>query len=187
VPSRPKLGDPLSPREREVVALIGAGMSYQEIADHLGLSRPTVNTYTDRAYVKLGVKGRPWAGAAAVSAMTARGHLPEGKVTLTYTMVHRRILDASGATGLAPFSIRVLVALYERNGEATTSDLAGDLRADRSVVRHNLLQLEWCRYVERERMPLRKRGGMETCSRITDKGRMLAMQVTDETQERQAA
>jgi len=48
----------LSPREQEVLALLSKGYLYKEIADSLGVSRPTVNTYIRRIYEKLQVHSR---------------------------------------------------------------------------------------------------------------------------------
>jgi DNA-binding NarL/FixJ family response regulator len=44
----------LSPREREVVALIAGGKSTREIADTLGISVKTVDTHRQRIMLKLG-------------------------------------------------------------------------------------------------------------------------------------
>jgi len=48
----------LSPREREVLELLARGYLYKEIADTLGISVPTVNTYIRRIYEKLHVRSR---------------------------------------------------------------------------------------------------------------------------------
>jgi DNA-binding NarL/FixJ family response regulator len=48
----------LTDRERDIVAAIARGMSNEEIADALFLSRATVKTYLSRLYVKLGVRDR---------------------------------------------------------------------------------------------------------------------------------
>jgi len=45
----------LSPREREVLALLARGYLYKEIAESLQISVPTVNTYIRRIYEKLHV------------------------------------------------------------------------------------------------------------------------------------
>lgn len=44
---------PLSPREKEVLALLAEGLSYKMVADRLKLSFNTVNTHTRRIYDKL--------------------------------------------------------------------------------------------------------------------------------------
>ena len=54
--------DALTPREREVLALIGAGLSNGEIADHLVLGEGTVKTHVGHVFAKLGLRDR----AAAV-------------------------------------------------------------------------------------------------------------------------
>jgi DNA-binding NarL/FixJ family response regulator len=50
--------DALSPREQSVLALLSKGYLYKEIADSLGVSGPTVNTYIRRIYDKLQVHSR---------------------------------------------------------------------------------------------------------------------------------
>jgi DNA-binding NarL/FixJ family response regulator len=50
--------DDLSPREKEVLDLLARGYLYKEIADALGISVPTVNTYIRRIYEKLHVRSR---------------------------------------------------------------------------------------------------------------------------------
>jgi DNA-binding NarL/FixJ family response regulator len=48
----------LSAREGEVLQLLAQGYLYKEIADTLGISLPTVNTYIRRIYEKLHVRSR---------------------------------------------------------------------------------------------------------------------------------
>lgn len=56
---RPVSGlDELTPREREVVALIAAGLSNEEIAGQLYVSRSTAKTHATRAMTKLGARDR---------------------------------------------------------------------------------------------------------------------------------
>jgi DNA-binding NarL/FixJ family response regulator len=59
---RPKSGKPessdLSPREWEVLGLLARGFAYKEIAEALGITMPTVNTYIHRTYEKLHVRSR---------------------------------------------------------------------------------------------------------------------------------
>lgn len=56
----------LSPREREVLDKLAGGFLYKEIADAMGLSLPTVNTYVRRIYEKLHVHSRSQAIARYV-------------------------------------------------------------------------------------------------------------------------
>ncbi len=49
---------PLTPRERDVVALLVAGSSTRDIAARTGLTVSTVNTYLKRIFSKLGVHSR---------------------------------------------------------------------------------------------------------------------------------
>jgi DNA-binding NarL/FixJ family response regulator len=48
----------LTPREREVLALVGRGLSNQEIAAELTLSPATARTHVSHAMVKLGARDR---------------------------------------------------------------------------------------------------------------------------------
>jgi DNA-binding NarL/FixJ family response regulator len=48
----------LSQREREVLELVAQGYTNQQIADHLGLSVKTVETYRARLVEKLGLQSR---------------------------------------------------------------------------------------------------------------------------------
>jgi len=48
----------LTAREREVLVLVAAGLSNDEIADHLVLSTHTAKTHVNRAMVKLGARDR---------------------------------------------------------------------------------------------------------------------------------
>jgi DNA-binding NarL/FixJ family response regulator len=56
-PAIPSL-DALTEREREVVALVAEGLSNEEIAERLVLSRWTAKTHVSRAMVKLGARDR---------------------------------------------------------------------------------------------------------------------------------
>lgn len=55
----------LTPRELEVLELIGDGLSNQAIAERLVLSHGTVRWYTQQIYGKLGVRSRTQALARA--------------------------------------------------------------------------------------------------------------------------
>lgn len=48
----------LSPREREILALLTQGMDNREIASHMTLSEKTIRNYLTRIYEKLGVTSR---------------------------------------------------------------------------------------------------------------------------------
>jgi DNA-binding NarL/FixJ family response regulator len=63
--------EPLSAREREVLALVARGTSNREIARELFISEATVKTHLTHLYAKLGVKDR----AAAVATAYERGIL----------------------------------------------------------------------------------------------------------------
>jgi two-component system, NarL family, nitrate/nitrite response regulator NarL len=62
---------PLSPREREILALVADGKATAEIGKELHLSAATVKTHLQHAYEKLGVSDR----AAAVAEALRRGLL----------------------------------------------------------------------------------------------------------------
>jgi len=49
---------PRSPRQAEVLALLAAGRSKEQIADHLGIRLGIVKHHLVRLYAKLGVWGR---------------------------------------------------------------------------------------------------------------------------------
>lgn len=53
----------LPPRQLEIILLLAEGMSFKEIADHLGIAFSTVNSHASRAYARLGVKNAPQAVA----------------------------------------------------------------------------------------------------------------------------
>jgi LuxR family transcriptional regulator, maltose regulon positive regulatory protein len=52
------LSEPLTTRELEVLKLIEAGCSNQEIAERLVISIPTVKRHISNIYAKLGAKNR---------------------------------------------------------------------------------------------------------------------------------
>jgi DNA-binding NarL/FixJ family response regulator len=57
-PPPPRQLDALTDREREVVALVGAGLSNDEIATKLVVSPATAKTHVSRAMIKLGARDR---------------------------------------------------------------------------------------------------------------------------------
>lgn len=64
----PVAGDTLSEREREVLCLVAAGHTNQQVADRLALSVKTVETYRARLMEKLGLRSRVDLVRYAVSA-----------------------------------------------------------------------------------------------------------------------
>jgi DNA-binding NarL/FixJ family response regulator len=65
----------LTPREREVMALVATGMSNDEIAERFVISRATVKTHVSRALIKLDVRDRAQLVAVAYQAGLVRpGH-----------------------------------------------------------------------------------------------------------------
>ncbi len=63
---RPATPDALSPREREVLACLGKGMSNQEIGEALFISEKTVKTHVSSILSKLGLSDRTQAALYAV-------------------------------------------------------------------------------------------------------------------------
>ena len=61
-----KLGPTITPREREVLALIAAGRANKEIAAHLGVSEDTVKRHVSHILEKLDVNDRAQATAEAI-------------------------------------------------------------------------------------------------------------------------
>jgi DNA-binding NarL/FixJ family response regulator len=63
----PTLPDRLTPREAEVLALIGEGLSNQEIGERLVLGQATVKTHVNRVFAKTGVRDRAQAVRYAIT------------------------------------------------------------------------------------------------------------------------
>lgn len=64
-PQRPAGRGALSPREREVIRLVAAGSTNQQIAEQLGVGSETVKTLLARTFAKLGVRRRAEAVSTA--------------------------------------------------------------------------------------------------------------------------
>lgn len=65
----------LTDREREVVGLVGSGLSNDEIADRLVLSPATAKTHVSRAMIKIGARDRAQLVVFAYeSGLVGRGH-----------------------------------------------------------------------------------------------------------------
>jgi len=71
----PRSGDTfgLSPREREVLALIAQGRTNREIGDRLFISQKTVGVHVGNILAKLGVSGRVEAAAVAIRLSLTEG------------------------------------------------------------------------------------------------------------------
>ncbi len=108
----------LTEREREVLDLVGRGLTNTEIARQMGLGRPTVAQALSRAMARLGVDSRAQALAAA-----GGGEAPplivvddrfdaEGIIAETRSYLARsgwRVLDAFGGGGDRPVVLAVTV------------------------------------------------------------------------------
>jgi DNA-binding NarL/FixJ family response regulator len=66
-PVLPGLPDRLTPREVEVLTLIGAGLSNREIGERLVLGQATVKTHVNRIFAKTGLQSRAQAVRYAIS------------------------------------------------------------------------------------------------------------------------
>ena len=60
------LSAPLSPRELEVLTLVGSGMTCKEISEWIGVSPRTVENHKRRSFYKLGVQNQAHAVAVAI-------------------------------------------------------------------------------------------------------------------------
>ncbi|MGH2637204.1 MAG: response regulator transcription factor, partial [Actinomycetota bacterium] len=67
--TRPVDASRLTPREREVLALVARGLAAKQVARHLGISAKTVERHKTKIYAKLGVPNQ----TAAVSALLSNG------------------------------------------------------------------------------------------------------------------
>lgn len=61
-----QLGPSITPREREILALVAEGSANKEIGGRLGISEDTVKQHVSRILQKLGVKDRAQATAEAI-------------------------------------------------------------------------------------------------------------------------
>jgi DNA-binding NarL/FixJ family response regulator len=74
VDERPKIGDDLTRREREVLNLLVKGLNNPEIADHLHITRSTAKAHVSNILSKFGVTNRGEAIALAI-----KHHLTAGQ------------------------------------------------------------------------------------------------------------
>ena len=75
---RPAAGQPLTPREADIVRLVGLGLGNKDIAERLGVSVTTVRTHLNRVYGKLRSVSRI---ELALLASQAAGSLIQGAGT----------------------------------------------------------------------------------------------------------
>ena len=59
------LPEPLTPREHEILELVAAGLTNDEIAERLSVSSETVKKHATSIYAKMGVHSRTQATARA--------------------------------------------------------------------------------------------------------------------------
>lgn len=100
-------------------------------------------------------------------------------MTLTdrYSALHRALVDVARRRDLAPMDIRVLVALHERGGAATSEEIEQDLLCEGSAVRRSWLVLRESSYVFTSGIDGgRARQGVRTQLTLTAIGRGLAEQ-----------
>lgn len=61
-------------------------------------------------------------------------------LTESYARTHAALRAVADTEGLSPFAVRVLVAIVDRGGSATTHELDADLQAGASMVRRALVE-----------------------------------------------
>lgn len=112
--------------------------------------------------------------------------------TRVYSDVHRSIFDIAQSHDLTPFDGRVLLALLENGGSASSPELYEGMRAEGSGVRRSSLVLRDRGMVEAEAVDGgRCRSGINFRLTLTSGGRLIASQIAnrvhDTLVERQAA
>lgn len=78
-PRRPTMTAGLTPREVEVLTLLGSGATNREIAARLGIAAKTVGNHVEHVYTKIGVSTRPGATLFAVQHGLLDGTEPLGR------------------------------------------------------------------------------------------------------------
>jgi DNA-binding CsgD family transcriptional regulator len=64
---------PLSPRERQIVALVAQGHADKQVGAALGITRNTIRTYMARIFLKAGVESRVQLAVAWATGKLDRG------------------------------------------------------------------------------------------------------------------
>jgi DNA-binding NarL/FixJ family response regulator len=114
----------LTRREREVVALVAAGLTNDQIADRLVLSRATAKTHVSRAMRKLQAHDRSQLVVAAYeTGLVAPGHVVGPNTQTHADLVHEGQLGTAPPTRMArrlPNS--AVIANRRRDGRAARAD-----------------------------------------------------------------
>ncbi|WP_435218575.1 LuxR C-terminal-related transcriptional regulator [Streptomyces sp. bgisy034] len=118
---RARGNEPLSAREREVLALVVKGTPNREIARELFISEATVKTHLTHLYARLGVNDR----AAAVATAYERGILgQDGYGSRVFAVRSQDALSSAsnaGSSGACPIGLLALVVGQVWLSAATTS------------------------------------------------------------------
>lgn len=128
----------LTPREREILKLIAGGLTSQQIADRLKLSKRTADFYADEAIRKLGAHNRTDAavkatllgnsGAGVLQKRTseAASHAtPRETVTEPKPRAAARVLACEAQVSLTEFESQVLQWAAIGKGAAVTAQIMG--------------------------------------------------------------
>lgn len=99
-------------------------------------------------------------------------------MTRRYSALHSRFAQVAQATGLKPFEVRVVTAVYGRKGECVSDELERELLVEGSAVRRALVDLYRLGYLVGEADGGGPRGpGRRTRVRITETGLRLMVSV----------
>jgi DNA-binding NarL/FixJ family response regulator len=95
--------EPLTPREQQVLRLVGEGLSTKEIARDLAITRATVRCHVQRVLTKLGVASRLQAAALISAAPTQQPSLATHELTPRETQVLRCLAAGIGRSEIAKY------------------------------------------------------------------------------------
>src|SRR5262245_54789271 len=107
-------------------------------------------------------------------------------VTETYSHAHEAFEVVARANDMAPFDMRLLVAIHERGGEARTDELEVDLQACGSAIRRSYPNL-WVRGLlkaDAGEGTFRPKRGVNTRLTLKASGTRLAVAAIDRANER---
>ena len=83
----------MTAREREILELVGLGLTDKAIAMQLGLSRKTVETYLQRAFSRLGVRSRAAAAVVWLRAVERDGAPDVLRTDVVVSGEHSALMD----------------------------------------------------------------------------------------------